>query len=130
MVIWVIDSFFLHLTTITRYLPWFIRIPVSLILGVLGLYLIDQSHKLVLDDEPVFIDWGVFRYVRHPMYLGILLIYLALVVSTLSVASLAFWSITILAYDIFADFEEEKLHEILGEEYLEYKKKTRRWIPF
>ncbi|MFZ7137953.1 MAG: hypothetical protein ACOWW1_05995 [archaeon] len=49
----------------------------------LSLYLIVKSHKAVLEqftDPPQFVELGVYAWVRHPMYLGgLLLLFLVFV---------------------------------------------------
>jgi protein-S-isoprenylcysteine O-methyltransferase Ste14 len=131
LVIWAVDSFLLQYTTHTELAPMTIRIPLAAVIAITGAYLMNESHRLVIDPEqPTFIDYGVFSRVRHPMYLGAILIYLAFSTATLSLASLiALIPITLL-YDRFAAYEEQQLDMKLGETYKEYKKKVRRWIPF
>ena len=130
LAIWAADSFLLHYSSYTRLVPWFIRIPIALLITATGAYMMNESHKLVLNpDDPIFIDYGVFSRVRHPMYLGALLIYLAFTTSTLSLASLIILIPMVILYDRFAAYEEQQLEMKLGKTYTEYKKKVRRWIP-
>ena len=72
---------------------------------------------------------GIYKYSRNPMYLGLLMI----VIST-SIFFLNIFSITtpLLFYCWINRFqikrEESFLTEKVGEEYISYKIKTRRWI--
>lgn len=130
LVIWAADSFLLHYSLYKSLVPWFIRIPVALLIAAIGAYLMNESHKLVLGpDDPVFIDYGIFSRVRHPMYLGAILIYLAFTTATFSLASLIILIPIVILYDRFAAYEEQQLEMKLGKTYTEYKKKVRRWIP-
>jgi protein-S-isoprenylcysteine O-methyltransferase Ste14 len=77
----------------------------------------------------VLVTTGPFRFTRNPMYLGILVITigLALVVGTAAVYAVP------VAFFLFVNFisipyEEEKMERQFGDEYLEYKKRVRRWI--
>jgi len=75
------------------------------------------------------IDNGVFSLVRHPMYLGSLLVYLSLVIATLSAASLVLFLVVFVLYDVLASYEETDLLRIFGEDYEEYRRRVRKWIP-
>ena len=71
---WVLDSFMFKFTAYGSIVPWYLRAIVGLLVILFGAYLVDASHKLVIDvDEPVLVDWGVYSKVRHPMYLGIII---------------------------------------------------------
>ncbi len=72
---------------------------------------------------------GPFRISRHPMYVGMAAILLG---TAVALGSLAVFMLPI-AYVIFTDFmfirfEEKNLERIFGDEYIEYKRKVRRWI--
>ena len=72
---------------------------------------------------------GMYRYSRNPMYLGLVL---------LTIATTIFFGtwvgvVIVVAFIFLLNFlqiipEEEALHDIFGEEYVEYQKKVRRWI--
>ena len=72
---------------------------------------------------------GMYRYSRNPMYLGLVLLNIA---ATIFFGT--WFGIIIVATFIFLLNllqiipEEEALLDIFGEEYIEYKKKVRRWI--
>ena len=72
---------------------------------------------------------GIYKYSRNPMYLGLLMI-----VTSTSIFYLNIFTITtpILFVCWISRFqikrEEEFLIEKFGDEYITYKKKTRRWI--
>ncbi len=75
------------------------------------------------------IDSGVFGYVRHPLYLGVLLIYLGFVFGSFSMLSLFTLLCIFFVYNYLANFEEKDLERMFGEEYLQYKKRVPRWFP-
>ena len=129
LAIWIIDSFVVRATLFDYLVPWYLRITAGALIVIFGAYLVNESHKMVIDSGvPEFMDWGVYSLARHPMYLGILVIYLGIVVSTISAASLLILAGIFYVYDRIAEYEETQIIEKLGERYIEYRGKTRRWL--
>ncbi|MFW9795303.1 MAG: methyltransferase family protein [Candidatus Thorarchaeota archaeon] len=130
-IVWIIDSFALRLTTFLWSFTYFwIFIGFGGLLIIAAIYFINASHKELFDmkvDE--LATTGVFARVRHPMYLGSHLIYLGLAISTFSLASIVLWVAIFAFYDSLANYEENKLEERFGEEFLEYRNSVRKWIP-
>ena len=72
---------------------------------------------------------GVFKYSRNPMYLGMVLILLALSFRFNLVGGILFTSIFIMYITKFQIIPEEAaMKSIFGEDFNKYKNKTRRWI--
>jgi steroid 5-alpha reductase family enzyme len=76
------------------------------------------------------VTYGIFGWVRNPLYVGNFLIWMGFVVISgvwwfLPVAILIF----ALEYTLIVRYEEGVLESIFGNEYLDYKKSTPRWIP-
>jgi len=89
-----------------------------------------KSEAVVFHNEAGrVIDSGVYGYVRHPMYLGLLLIILGFSISTLSVLSLAVWAALFLFLDRMAAYEEADLTRLLGKPYVDYMKRVSKWLP-
>ena len=129
LAVWIIDSFVVRATLLDYLVPWYLRITAGALIVIFGAYLVNESHKMVIDSGvPEFKDWGVYSLARHPMYLGILVIYLGIFVSTISAASFVLLAGIFYVYDMIADYEETQIIENIGERYLEYRKKTRRWL--
>jgi len=73
---------------------------------------------------------GLYRLVRHPSYLGMLLILLAIGLHSRNWASLAVALIpTTLALCYRIHIEEAALHDAFGEEYAAYSRATKRLVP-
>ena len=81
-----------------------------------------REHKLVKD--------GLYKHVRHPLYLGEILRNLGLVVIFSSVYAI----LIVLLASIFLFFrieiEERMLGVEFGEKYEEYKRNTKKMIPY
>jgi protein-S-isoprenylcysteine O-methyltransferase len=73
---------------------------------------------------------GLYRMVRHPSYLGLLLIFLAIGLHARNWAALAIAVLPTIAALLYRiHIEEAALRDGFGEEYLAYSRTTRRLIP-
>ncbi|MEM2342162.1 MAG: methyltransferase [Candidatus Bathyarchaeia archaeon] len=73
---------------------------------------------------------GIYRFVRHPQYLGIILFTLGITIRSLRPISLIAWVTLLIGYLILASLEERSLLEIYGQKYSEYSKRTAFIIPY
>lgn len=80
------------------------------------------NHKLIKE--------GMYRIVRHPIYTGILLLFIgnALIVGDYRAIIAVFIIFISLLYKLKK--EEKLMIEIFGETYIEYKKTTKALVPF
>lgn len=130
---WIIDSFFVHYSTfISKYASLYIRIPLAAIIFMISGYTAKVGHNIVFGEvreDPAVIRKGVFGMVRHPIYLGAILFYLALLILTFSIIAAVIWIFIIAFYHFIARKEEELLLEKFGKDYEEYKREVPMWIP-
>jgi protein-S-isoprenylcysteine O-methyltransferase Ste14 len=88
-----------------------------------------SSNVAILDSQKIM-RTGVFGLVRHPSYLGLLLVFLAVGLHSRSWAAFALAVVpttAVLLYRIRV--EEAALRAAFGEEYLAYSRETKRLIP-
>ena len=127
------DHFFLGWAYSLRNLvPFGVRLPVSLVFILLGGFLsLFGIHSVFSEytEEPRIYTSGLFSYVRHPVYLGALLIYIGLLVFFLSPLAFLIFIAVILLYDWLARDEEARMLKIFGARYKEYICQTPRWLP-
>ncbi len=71
---------------------------------------------------------GLYRYVRHPIYTGVLLIVVGLTVRSGSVVTLAVAVVTVVFFDRKARWEEAQLSERYAG-YADYAAQTPRFVP-
>jgi protein-S-isoprenylcysteine O-methyltransferase Ste14 len=132
---WVVTPF-LEFTDFPLY-------PIPLIAGTLclalGLWLFYLSHRdlgtnwsitLEVREKHQLVTHGIYRWVRHPMYLA-LLVYSAgqaLVVPNWLVGP-CYGVAVLLIFVLRVGREERMLLEVFGKDYEEYTAKTRRLIP-
>ena len=81
----------------------------------------EKASSLVVD--------GVFKYTRNPMYLGMSVVLLSISIQFNLIGGLLIVCLFVAYITIFQIIpEEEAMEENFGEEYLSFKKSTRRWI--
>jgi protein-S-isoprenylcysteine O-methyltransferase Ste14 len=96
----------------------------------IGIYLVSKSHNVIfVSGRRGLVSSGVYSWVRHPMYLGILLFLLGFLFIRTSIFSLAIWILFFLAYDMLATYEERNLVKKFGKRYKDYQKKVGKWFP-
>ena len=86
-------------------------------------------NPLKPEESSALLTTGVFKFSRNPIYLSmtVILIGSSMLYNCLSVFIIPIL-FAVLVKIIWIDYEEAKLKKTFGEEYLNYKKKTRRWI--
>jgi protein-S-isoprenylcysteine O-methyltransferase Ste14 len=132
LVVWVGDSFFLHLSTfLAVYMPLFLRLLILGVTLIMAVYLARSGHVVVSHEQRPdrTISTGAFRYVRHPLYLASLLTYLGLTVSTMSLLALVVFVVIFVFHNYIAGYEEKLLAAKFGQEYDDYKRRTGKWLP-
>jgi protein-S-isoprenylcysteine O-methyltransferase Ste14 len=81
-----------------------------------------ENHELV--------ETGLYKIIRHPGYLGQLIIFLGTSVCLSNWLSVLLMIIPVLAgYLNRINVEEKFMVEQLGQKYLDYRKRTKRLIP-
>jgi len=88
-----------------------------------GELITEQDHKLYTE--------GIYRHIRNPMYSGALIGVIGFGLVFRSIITLLFISIVyFIVFKMRIDEEERLLYETFGEEFTNYKKKSKKLIPF
>lgn len=105
--------------------------PASKIIMLIGILLIiygwRQIHKARKQGK--LVTTGLYAYMRHPQYVGFLLITLGLNVQWLTIITLALWPILAFLYYRLAKSEDKDVEEQFGEEFRKYKQEVPAFIP-
>ena len=132
MIVWMLDNIFSISLILNRFCPLTIRsifFVTLLCLGVIFLYI---SRKILFHNgelSDTLVTDGIFGRVRHPMYLGGLLIFISFILLSISLISIALFIIIFILYNKMATYEEKILEGMFRDQYLEYKKQVPKWIP-
>lgn len=115
--------------------PWNLLGVIPLFLGILINLQADRLFKensisvKPRDETAALLTHGVFRFSRHPMYLGFVLILLGIAMLMTSMTPY----IVVIFFALFMDrvfirFEENKMESTFGDTWREYKARVRRWL--
>ncbi len=128
----------IHLWYPVRFLPrtpalclGVLLIAVSIPIAVSGFRALARAKTAVDPRKPstAIVNFGAFRYTRNPLYISLMLLYLgiALLINSVWLLILVFPLIAVIQIGVI-EREERYLERKFGEDYLNYKRKVRRWI--
>jgi len=128
-----LDHFFLGWAAYLRgFVPFGARFPIALLFILFGLFLSFSGIHAVFSEyteQPRMITSGFFFYVRHPVYLGALLVYIGLTAFFLSPLALVVFIAVFYLYDWLALDEETRMLKVFGQRYEDYRLRTPKWLP-
>ena len=83
-----------------------------------------------IDPPKVLVVRGLYRFVRNPMYVGVLLIILGWALYFASLRIVTYGAVLWLGFHLFVVlYEEPHLSRRFGTSYDEYRAETPRWLP-
>ena len=112
--------------------PFGLRLPTALVIILFGLFLsLSGIHTVFSEytEQPRMISTGLFSFVRHPVYLGALLIYIGMLVFLLSPLALVVFIAVFFLYDWLAQDEEARMLKVFAHRYEDYRHQTPKWLP-
>ena len=102
------------------------------VVGLLALYanrIGNFNIRPDIKEECKLVTYGIYKYIRHPMYLSVILLGLGMVVLYPYPVQILFFVLLVMIL-VIKLFYEESLWKCHSNEYAEYMKKTKRLIPF
>jgi protein-S-isoprenylcysteine O-methyltransferase Ste14 len=86
--------------------------------------------KHLIGDEPKkLVASGIYKYSRNPMYVGVLIVVLGEALFYQRIILVHYFIFLFILFHLFVIMiEEPHLKKKYGQEYEEYRKKTRRWF--
>ncbi len=110
--------------------PAFLRGRVDLLLVPVGLRDGGARNAGAYRSPKTLVVRGLYRYVRNPMYVGVLLVIVGWTILIRSPAVAAYGASVALAFHLFVVFvEEPMLRAQFGESYGAYCRSVYRWWP-
>jgi protein-S-isoprenylcysteine O-methyltransferase Ste14 len=84
-----------------------------------------------VEDDHQLITSGIYKYIRHQIYLGSIILFasIGIAIGSLVVTLIIFLLWSILMWDRI-NLEEKLLTEKFGDEYIKYKNGTKKLIPY
>ena len=123
----------IHLPLPFTYVVFAVCFVLSGVFGVSGIYEFKKHktsvHPVELHRAVKVVDSGIFSISRNPMYVALLLLLVGYAYYLQDLLSIALCPLFVLYMNRFQILPEERhLQEKFGEEYLNYKKRVRRWL--
>lgn len=106
-----------------------VGMPVGSLVTFLGVLLIVLGWSEVYRARDRLATQGIYRYLRHPQYLGILLVTGGWLIHWPTVIGLVMWPILVVVYVRLAGKEDAYLASRFGSEFREYAEKTGAFFP-
>jgi len=132
-------SLFIAATKIGRIYQWNTFFTIGMTLVIVGLIIRIASiqtlkqqftYTVTRVENHKLIECGLYKFIRHPGYLGQLIIFFGISTSLSNWLSVIVMMIPVSIGFIYRITVEEKfMKDNLGQEYLDYQKKTKRLIP-
>ena len=101
----------------------FLVMAISSVMILAGLALIILGWRKIHKAQGLVTD-GIYRYSRHPQYLGILLITSGFIIQWPTILTVIMWPVLVIMYIRLAKKEEKEMEEKFGEEFRKYKNET------
>ena len=117
--------------SIRQLISWSLLLA-SIILPIHGFILLNKVGKPQgqMEETTKLIEVGFYKYIRHPMYSSFILMGPGAFLKHVSFLTAALVVIVITSAYLTAKVEEKELIEKFGDDYVQYIKRTKMFIPF
>jgi protein-S-isoprenylcysteine O-methyltransferase Ste14 len=132
-------SFIIGSTRTGRIHHWNILFGIGIVLVIIGLIIRVTSiltlkqqftYRVTKIENHELIEKGLYKSIRHPGYLGQLIIFAGIAASLSNWLSIIFMVIPVfLGYSYRIKVEEKFMVEQMGQKYIDYQKRTKKLIP-
>ena len=124
--IWFIEPF-----SFLQVLSWTLLI-LSIYIAIEGFLLLKKIGKpdSNFENTSVLVKEGLYRYIRHPLYLSLLLFGTGVMLKDPGLLQLILGTVNLAAICLTARMEEKEMIARFGREYQEYMKETKMFVPY
>ncbi len=105
-----------------------VGMPIGSVVTFVGVLLIILGWREIYRAKGGLATQGAYRYLRHPQYLGIILVTGGWLIHWPTIPGIALWPILIVLYYRLSKREDHYLAETFGKQFSEYAEKTPRLI--
>jgi len=106
-----------------------IILPISSAIMLIGMLLIVIGWTKIHKAGNQLVTSGIYGYVRHPQYLGFLLLTLGMNIQWTTIPTLLLWPAIVVLYYRLAKEEEKQMEKMFKEEYQKYRQSVPMFIP-
>lgn len=103
--------------------------PISDLMIAAGALLVMFGWQKIHSSQQGLVTTGLYAYVRHPQYLGFLVITLGMLIQWVTLPTLLLWPLLLVLYFRLAKQKEKEMEEKFGEKYREYKIRVPMLLP-
>ncbi|MBK8882335.1 MAG: isoprenylcysteine carboxylmethyltransferase family protein [Bacteroidales bacterium] len=82
------------------------------------------------ENTSVLVRSGLYHFIRHPLYLSVFMLGTGVMIKQMGILQLCLGTVNLVAIYITARIEEKEMIARFGDDYKEYMKETRMFIPF
>lgn len=112
------------------YTGWMLVMQLSNVLILLGAALALIGWRQIYSSRGKLVIDGAYALVRHPQYLGLIIITIAFLVQWPTLPTVVIWPILVVMYYRLAKKEEMELEKRYPRAYRKYRRKVPMFIPF
>jgi protein-S-isoprenylcysteine O-methyltransferase Ste14 len=114
-----------------QVLSWMILI-LSIYFAVAGFFLLKKIGKpdANFENTSVLVKEGLYKYIRHPLYLSLLLVGTGVMLKDPGILQLILGVVNLAAICLTARIEEKEMIARFGKEYQQYMKETKMFVPY
>ena len=130
LTIYFITSYFGQVMFQNTFLDYMtsVGMPIGYIITGVGLLFVIAGWRPVYRSNGIVIK-GPYRLLRHPQYLGFLLITGGWLIHWPTIPTMVMWPILVFLYYNLAKKEEREMEKRFGDKYKEYKQSVPMFIP-
>jgi len=131
LTIYFISSYFGRFSFQNEFLSYMnsTGMPIGLVITGFGLLLVVAGWRPIYRSKEDLVTKGVYSYVRHPQYLGFLLLTLGWLIHWPTIPTAIMWPLLVAMYYKLAKKEEKEMEERFGDRYLFYKEQVPMFLP-
>ena len=114
------------------FLTGAITVTIGMIIRIISIQTLKQhfTYTVTEIENHELIESGLYKNIRHPGYLGQLIIFIGIATSLSNWLSIVLMMIPVLiGYGYRIKTEEQFMVEQMGQKYIDYQKRTKRLIP-